>query len=291
LAFPESDEPRILQAAAALLAENCVGNVTFFTPKAATLTLAGSLGLDLESFAAKIIWADHQAAGEPTALNYAASLLKQNKVTAVVAGAATTTAAVIRAGIAGVGLASGVRTVSGAFFMYKKAAPKHQLLLFADSGVVIAPTIQQLVDIASESIKSWRSLVTTAPPVVAFLSYSTKGSATHESTVRVAEALALFKQRHPDVAADGEMQFDAAIDPEICARKAPGSAVAGAANCLIFPDLNAGNIAYKIAQRLGGYEAYGPILQGLNQPFSDLSRGSTVSDIVMSACVNLLRAP
>jgi phosphate acetyltransferase len=273
-----------------------------FGSKESLLAKAASLDCDLRPFAAKIRFVprpgpgDNGSSAEVETLGAAAELLRDGEVTAVLAGAVATTASVIRAGISGVGLAPGVRTVSGAFIMYRPtpagpAAPR--LLLYADAGVVIAPTVNQLVDIASESAKTWQRIVTPITgeaPVLAFLSYATKGSATHETAARIAEAQALFKQRHPEVASDGEMQFDAAIDAEIGARKAPGSPVAGRANCCVFPDLAAGNIAYKITQRLGGYDAYGPILQGLNKPFSDLSRGSTVADIVMSACINLLRS-
>jgi phosphotransacetylase len=171
------------------------------------------------------------------------------------------------------------------------AAPAPEsVYLYADCGVVIAPTDRQLLDIAETSVATWRRLVPDVPPVVAFLSFSTVGSAKHEHQERMAEAAAAFKARCPDVESDGELQFDAAFDREIGAKKAPGSAVPGRANCFIFPTLDAGNIAYKITQRLAGFEAYGPILQGLAKPFSDLSRGSTDADILASAYVNLIRA-
>lgn len=298
LALPESEDSRLLKAAGQLLEKQCVGALTLFTPKEPTLAQAADLGVDLRKYEDKVRWADVDAAGEASPLALAAKMLSDGSVDAVLAGAVATTAQVIRAGITGVGLAPGVRTVSGSFIMYKPSvksvdADPHQLLLYADAGVVIAPTVAQLVDIASESVKTWKHLVTPITgkaPVLAFLSYSTKGSAVHETSAKVAEACALFKSRHPDVVSDGEMQFDAAIDPDICRRKAPGSPVAGMANCFVFPDLGAANIAYKITQRLGGFQAYGPILQGLRKPFSDLSRGSTVEDIVLSACINLLRS-
>jgi len=131
--------------------------------------------------------------------------------------------------------------------------------------------------------------ITGLTPRVAFLSFSTNGSARHEMVDKVLEGLAIFKERHPDIAADGEMQFDAAFVPDVAKRKMPSSEVAGNANVFVFPDLNAGNIGYKIAQRLGGFEAYGPILQGLAKPFSDLSRGTSVDEIVVSAYINYLR--
>src|SRR5690606_31454109 len=136
------------------------------------------------------------------------------------------------------------------FIMHK---PDQATYLYADCGVVIAPTPRQLVDIATESVKTWRKLFPEEPPVVAFLSFSTKGSATHAAQAAVVEATNLCKEQMPDVIADGELQFDAAFDADIGQRKAPDSQVPGRANCFVFPDLNAGNIAYKITQRLGGF--------------------------------------
>src|SRR5690606_3281959 len=137
---------------------------------------------------------------------------------------------------------------------------------------------------------TWQCLVPEREPVVAFLSYSTAGSAQHETSAKMHEAWMLFQEAMPAIRSFGEVQFDAAIDPAIAARKAPQSSLRGDANCLIFPDLGAGNIAYKITQRLGGFAAYGPILQGLAKPFSDLSRGSTDEDIEASAYINVLRS-
>ncbi len=273
-----------------LLEEGSVRTVTLFTEKAATLTTAAKAGLKLDRHGAKLSWALPGGAPLASRLAEAASALTRGELDAVLSGNQATTSDVIRAGISGVGLAPGCRTVSGAFIMNRvKAAGANDILLFADCGVVIAPTVRQLVDIAVESVRTWRLVMPETPPVVAFLSYSTKGSASHESAEKIAEAWRAFQERMPDVASDGEMQFDAAIDAEIGAKKAPGSQAAGRANCFIFPDLGAGNIAYKITQRLGGYEAYGPVLQGLSRPFSDLSRGSTVADVLVSAYINLAR--
>ncbi len=214
------------------------------------------------------------------------------------AGAVSTTAAVIRAAIATTGLAQGLKTVSGSFIMERTASDGHPsaAFLYADAGVVIEPSVEQLVDIATGSVNTWRNLVPDCgfyasgrEPVVAFLSFSTKGSAKHPAAEKMAAAARLFQVRHPDVATDGELQFDAALIPEIAARKCPGSLAAGRANIFIFPDLAAGNIAYKITERLAGFHAYGPILQGLANPYSDLSRGATGHDIFMSALLNMLR--
>lgn len=294
LAFSDSLDPRILEVARVMMSERSVSSVVLFTPREATLALAAAQGIDLQSFSSTIVWAvpdDAQlSAGDRQHL--AAEQLARGDVDAVLGGNIATTAEVIHAGIKKVGLAPGVRTVSGAFMLNRAAsatAPE-QTLLFADCGVVIAPTVLQLVDIAAASVQTWAALKPHVPAVVAFLSFSTKGSAKHPAQAQVAEAAALFRAEFPRVASDGELQFDAAFDAEIGARKAPGSAAAGRANCLIFPDLDAGNIAYKIAQRLGGFEAYGPILQGLAKPMNDLSRGATVADILTSAYITLSRA-
>lgn len=290
IGFPDSEDVRILRVADRMLKEGSVREVTLFTAKAATLGLAQQYGLSLERHGDRLRFDERAARSERLA--EAASQLGAGRLDAVLAGNVATTAEVIRAGITGVGLAPGVRTVSGAFIMNRipdSDGKGGALYLYADCGVVIAPTVRQLVDIAAESVKTWRRLVPDQEPVAAFLSFSTKGSAQHESQAKIAEAAALFKAQYPAVAADGELQFDAAIDPEIGQRKAPESPAAGRANCFIFPDLDAGNIAYKVTQRLAGFEAYGPILQGLAKPFSDLSRGSTEADILASAYINLLK--
>ena len=294
LAFSDSLDPRILEVARVMMSEHSVSSVVFFTPREATLALAAAQGIDLQPYTSTIVWAvpddAELSAGDRQQL--AAEQLARGDVDAVLGGNIATTAEVIRAGIKKVGLAQGVRTVSGAFMLNRAASAttSEQTLLFADCGVVIAPTVLQLVDIAAASVQTWQALQPNVPAVVAFLSFSTKGSAKHPAQAQVAEAAALFRAEFPSVASDGELQFDAAFDAEIGARKAPGSAAAGRANCLIFPDLDAGNIAYKIAQRLGGFEAYGPILQGLAKPMNDLSRGSTVADILTSAYITLSRA-
>ncbi len=298
IGFPDSEDPRIWSVTDQLLKEKSVREVVLFTKKAETTQAAHQYGIDLAKHGDRLRFGGEAAEARVARLNAAAELLNQGKLDAVVAGNVATTAEVIRAGIAGVGLAPGVRTVSGAFIMHKNAGVgpgtdphlANITYLYADCGVVIAPTVRQLGDIASESVKTWKRLFPKVEPVLAFLSFSTKGSAQHEAQAKIAEATALFKAQNPTVVCDGELQFDAAFDAEIGKKKAPDSPVPGRANCFIFPDLGAGNIAYKITQRLAGFEAYGPILQGLGKPFSDLSRGSTVSDILASCYVNLLRS-
>lgn len=294
IGFPESDDPRILQVTQKLLDEASVAGVYLFGDPSATQALAQKQGIDLGTYRSRLRWCtgDANDGSVTTRLKLAADMIKNGQLDAVLAGNYATTADVIRVGIKNVGLANGVKTVSGAFLMNRPesiSGPEH-LYLFADCAVCVQPSVEQLADIGSESLRTWRCLVPHTEPVIAFLSFSTKGSAQHEAAVRMQQAAELLRTRHPNVEIDGELQFDAAFDASIGARKAPGSKVPGRANIMIFPDLGSGNIAYKIAQRLAGFEAYGPILQGLQYAFSDLSRGATVADIRASAYVNLIRA-
>jgi phosphate acetyltransferase len=208
-----------------------------------------------------------------------------------VAGAVYATADVLRAALTCVGAAPGVSTVSSSFYMVVRdfRGRGEEVLTFTDAGVVPAPTTPQLADIAVAAAGARRRVVGDEPRV-AFLSYSTRGSASGAGIDQVREALELFRQRMPDVPADGELQADAALVEAVALRKAPGSNVAGRANVLIFPDLNAGNIAYKLVERLAGAIAIGPIIQGLAKPCNDLSRGATWEDIVDVACVTALMA-
>jgi phosphate acetyltransferase len=162
-------------------------------------------------------------------------------------------------------------------------------LLFSDCGVVPVPTEDQLVDITRNAAASWRQFTGTEP-IVACLSFSTKGSAKHDLTDRMARVARRVKELEPSLTVDGELQVDSALVPEVAARKASGSPVAGRANVLIFPDLQAGNIGYKLVQRLGRAQAVGPIFQGLNAPINDLSRGCQVQDIVDAVAVTAAQA-
>ena len=224
-------------------------------------------------------------------LYHAALMVGAGEADGGVAGAVHTTAAVIRAGIHCVGRAEGTTTISSSFFMVVRPfrGPEAEVLTFADSAIVPDPTAEQLAEIARASCRARRRIVGDEPRV-AFLSYSTRGSAEGPSVERVRDALARFREMSPDIAADGELQADAALIEAVSRRKLPASPVGGRANVLIFPDLDAGNIAYKLVQRLAGAEALGPIVQGLAGPWCDLSRGASVDDAVNVACITSLLA-
>lgn len=218
--------------------------------------------------------------GEDDAISRGATMLSSGEADVMVAGVDHPTKDVLRAGLKIVGLAPDVRYASSFFVM---DIPQFQggeqgLLLFADCGMNIQPNAEQLAAIAMASADSAASLGW--EPRVAMLSYSTKGSASGDSVELVTQALQLVKTERPDILIDGELQLDAAIVPAIGQKKSPDSPVAGRANVLIFPDLDSGNIAYKLAEHLAGGHAYGPILQGFARPISDLSRGSSVDDVI-----------
>lgn len=219
-------------------------------------------------------------------LYFGAAMVAAGKADGCVAGSIATTGAVIRAAIHNIGLRSGNNTVSSTFLM---ALKNGVALTYADCGVVPYPDENQLADIAIESART-HTLLTGEDPLVAMLSFSTKGSASHERTALVRKAMELVQQKAPELTIDGELQFDAAFVPEVAKRKAPESKLAGRANVFIFPNLDAGNIAYKITERLAGATATGPILQGLAKPMMDLSRGCSWQDIVNAASVAVLMA-
>lgn len=226
----------------------------------------------------------HDAASERLLdpLWFGAAMVGAGDADLCVAGNLSTTSDVLRAALRVIGLAEGNETLSSIFFMV--APDGGRVLGFADCSVVPEPSAAQLADIALSSAESFRQ-VTGEVPRVALLAFSSAGSASHPSLEPVREAVRLARQRAPGLLLDGELQFDAAFVPEVARQKVPASPLAGTANVFVFPTLHAGNIGYKIAQRLGGYRAYGPIVQGLRAPMSDLSRGCSAEDIAGVALI------
>lgn len=222
-------------------------------------------------------------------LYYGAMMVRRGLVDAAVAGAVTNTSDVLRAAIQVIGVKPGLQTVSSSFLM---TLPRfrdqfNKGFLFADCAVLPNPNSQQLADIAVATAETMKMLLGEVPRI-ALLSFSSKGSAKHADVDKVLAALDILKREHPSLDVDGELQLDAAIIPEIGKRKAPGSAIAGDANILIFPDLDAGNIGYKLVERFASATATGPIIQGLTKPFNDLSRGCSADDITDTVAIAVL---
>ena len=306
VAFPDAEDVRTLKAAL-ILKEQKIAEPWLVGNTEAILKLAKENGLALGSIPIvnplidkhkdeliKLLFEKRQGKGwtleqsaeaAKTSLYYAGLLLATEKVRAVVGGNISATGDVIRAAIHTVGTAPGIATVSSYFIM---VFPE-KLLCYADCAVVPNPTDAQLADIAITSARNFQA-VTGQEPRVAMLSFSTKGSASHADVDKVISATKLARAKAPGLLLDGEMQADAALVTSVGERKCKGSPVAGKANVLIFPDLDAGNIGYKLTERLAGAEAVGPIVQGLNKPYCDLSRGCSADDMVNVAAICSLMA-
>jgi len=300
--LPEGEDPRI-QAAAVQAVARGLARITLLGDPArvgpALVALGAAPGAvavidparapDLEALAAEChrlraargVTPDQARDLVRDPLVQAALRVRLGQADGTVGGAVATTADTVRAALQFIGRAPGINTVSSFFLMLScaKDAPIKGGMVFADCGLVITPTAAELADIARASAASARALLNETPRV-ALLSFSTAGSAEHDSLARIREALERVRAAEPDLEIDGEIQFDAAIDDAIRSRKAPGSRLSGRPNVFVFPDLASGNIGYKIAQRLGGLTAIGPVLQGLNRPANDLSRGCSAEDVL-----------
>lgn len=309
IVFPESADPRTLDAVRALAGARIVEPLLVLDPSSPeSHARARELGVPvvdpatdsrralvadllLEARAKKGMGFEEAQALSATPLMFADGLVRLGEVEGCVAGAVHTTGDVLRAALWLVGPAAGVRTVSSAFYMVVPPfrGDGEEVLTFTDCAVVPYPNAEQLADIAQAAADDRRRIVGDEPRV-AFLSFSTKGSGAGPSVELVREAVAELRRRRPELAVDGDLQGDAALVRAVGERKAPGSVVAGNANVLVFPTLDAGNIAYKLVQRLAHASAIGPIVQGLARPCSDLSRGAVSEDIINVAAITALQA-
>ncbi len=304
--FPDAEDIRSIEAAVILQKEN-IARAVLIGNKIKIHNLSSDNGLNIDGIMiydpsvsehiqefAHILFEKRKSKGmtlieasikvaDP--LYYGGLLLETGRIDACVGGNISSTGNVLRAAIHTVGVAEGISVVSSYFIMILP----DKMFCFADCAVNPDPNPEQLADIAISSAANYQA-VTGEQPKIAMLSFSTKGSADHPHVDKVVSATNIIKEKSPGLAVDGELQLDAAIIKSIGEKKSPGSPVAGSANVLIFPDLDAGNIGYKLTQRLAGAEAIGPIVQGLNKPYCDLSRGCSSADMVNVAAICTLMA-
>ncbi|MBP5159420.1 MAG: phosphate acetyltransferase [Lachnospiraceae bacterium] len=312
IVLPEGDEPRTVKAAAAIVKEGLAEPVLIGDPEAIAKT-AKDEGADLEGIRiinpqtsekrqqyAEVLYELRKAKGVTREeaqrlvldeMYYGIMMVKQGDADGLVSGAVHTTTDMLRPALQIIKTKPDMKIVSSSFLMDcpNKSLGEDGLLVYADCVVVPCPTAEELAYIAIAAADTARTLCGVKEPRVALLSFSTKGSARHELVSKVAQAVDIAHKLAPDLLLDGEMQFDAALVPEVGALKAKGSPVAGRANVLIFPDLQAGNIGYKITQRIGGAECFA-VLQGLAKPCNDLSRGCSVEDIVNTVAMTAVQA-